>query len=219
MSVTRIQMYYKETPEKNLRFGDVIRGFILAAINIDKPNTSLQPEPYSIEVETPQFCVVLSPCCSIEDKTVLLTSLIKVTSGFFDNPYFSEDLTRINRDMEPHEMVAPSIWNKFPEEEQTKRKNDGRGYALNRYFIYPENDLLPKYQLKKRDGNTIETGYYMIDFLRTYKVNSEIIVKGGTAPASTKYLQLTPTARQELRDKIAYFYGRVPDEDKILLSA
>ncbi len=74
-------------------------------------------------------------------------------------------------------------------------------------------------KVKKRDGNTIETGYYMIDFLRTYKVNSEIIVKGGTAPASTKYLQLTPTARQELRDKIAYFYGRVPDEDRILLSA
>ena len=36
------------------------------------------------------------------------------------------------------------------------------------------------------------------------------------APLESKCLQLSIQARSELRDKIAYYYARIPKEDKIL---
>ncbi len=209
-------MYYEKTPELALRFGDVIRGFILAATNVDKPIFSLPSSAYSIDVEVPQFCAVLSPCCSIGDGTILLSSLIRVKQSFFQNPYFTEDLTRINREMEPSEKLPPSVWAQLDAAERSKRESEGKGYAVLDSFIYPEDAHLPRYPVKIKGGGTVETGYYMIDFRNIQKVTSKTINRK-SAPDHTKLLQLTPSARQELRDKIAFFYGRVPEEDKILL--
>ena len=56
----------------------------------------------------------------------------------------------------------------------------------------------------------------MIDFRNTYKLNYEKINPPKDAPLESKCLQLSIQARSELRDKIAWYYGRVPEEDKIL---
>lgn len=205
-------MFYEKEMDEALRFGDVLKGFILAASNIEEPNSR---EGFAIDVDLPLYCVVLSPCCSIGHKKISLTPLIKVRRSFFDNPYFEEDLTRINRKMEPQQAVAPYIWDKFPPEEKQKRLEEGLGYPFLELFIYEKHDLFTEYLLHGRKGNIV-TKYYMIDFTNIQKVNCDKIITPENAPLETKCLQLSVQSRSELRDKISYYYSRVPKEDKIL---
>ena len=204
-------MFYQEEMDNALRFGDVLKGFILASPIIEEPGSV---ETYKITVRSPSHCVVLSPCCSIGHKVIALSPLIEVRSSFFDNPYFEEDLVRINREMEPQQAVSPHIWEKFPPEVKQERLEEGYGYALLDVFIYREHDLLPKYTVNRRQGN-IETNYYMIDFKNIYKIECDKIISAKNAPLNSKCLQLSIQTRSELRDKIAYYYARIPREDRI----
>lgn len=205
-------MFYQEEVDDALRFGDVLKGYILAASNIEEPSLS---KSYKIDINVPAYCVVLSPCCSIGDETISLSPLIELRGSFFDNPYLAEDLTRINRKMGPQQSVSPQVWENFPPEEKQKRLEVGNAYAFVELFIYEKNDLFPKYTLHRRNGN-IETNYYMIDFRNTYKLSCEKIKTPENAPLDSKCLQLSIQTRSELRDKIADYYARVPKEDKIL---
>jgi hypothetical protein len=212
-----VEMFYEEKVDNALRFGDVLRGYIAITPSIKGPilEASTLNEGYNIDVNLPIFSVVLSPCCSIGHDIISLTPLIKVRNAFFDNPYFREDLTRINRKMEPEQTVPPNIWEKFPSEEKQKRSEEGYGYTFLELFIYEKNNLLAKYTIHRKQEN-IETNYYMIDFRNTYKLNCEKIKTPEDAPLESKCLQLSIQARSELRDKIAYYYARIPKEDKIL---
>ena len=69
----------------------------------------------------------------------------------------------------------------------------------------------------KKQGKNIETNYYMADFRNTYKLYCDKIKSSEKAPLESKCLQLSVQARSELRDKISYYYARIPKEDKILL--
>ncbi len=209
-------MFYNDTNDKALRFGDVLRGYVLAASNIEQP---ILDANYKINVDLPIFCVVLTPCCSIGDNIISLSPLIQIYSSFFRNPYFIEDFTRINRKMEPQQSVSADIWAKFPPEEQQKRLEKGISYALLELFIYEKNNLFPEYEISLKRDHTTEkhkTNYYMIDFRNIYKINCSKIVNSKDAPFESKCLQLSVETRSELRDKIAYYYGRPPDEDIIL---
>lgn len=205
-------MFYQQNIDKALRFGDVLRGYILAASNIEEPSLN---KSYKIDISLPAYSVVLSPCCSIGEKTISLSPLIQLRGSFFDNTYLAEDLTRINRKMEPQQTVNPQIWEHFPPEEKQRRLNVGYAYAFIELFVYGKNDLFPKYTLNRRNGN-IETNYYMIDFRNTYKLSCEKIRTPEDAPLYSKYLQLSIQTRSELRAKIADYYARVPKEDIIL---
>jgi len=204
-------MFYQLEMDNTLRFGDILGGFILSAPNIAEPASC---QNYKIEITTPTYCVVLSPCCSIGNKVISLSPLIKLLGSFFNNPFFVEDLTRINREMEPKQAVSPSVWEQLPPEEKQKRLNEKRGYALTGFFVYGKHDLLPKYPINRKQGN-IETNYYMIDFKNIHKINCDKINSAKDAPLKTKLLQLSISARSELREKLSYFYARVPAEDKV----
>lgn len=210
-------MFYQDNMDNALRFGDVLRGYIAITPSIKGPilAPSTLNEGYNIDVNLPIFSVVLSPCCSIGHGIITLTPLIKVRKAFFDNPYFLEDLTRINRKMEPEQTVPPNIWEKFPSEEKQKHSEEGYGYTFLELFIYEKNDLFPKYTIHRKREN-IETKYYMINFRNAYILNCEKIKTPEDAPLDSKCLQLSLQARSELRDKIAYYYARIPKEDKIL---
>jgi hypothetical protein len=204
-------MFFAEETDKALRFGDVINGFVLAASNIKNPDFTSE---YQLDINTPIHSVILSPCCSIGDKKISLTPLIKIKQDFFENQYFADDLTRINRKMEPRQSVSEIAWSKMPPEEQLKRLKEGLGYALVDYFIYEQNNLLAKYTLKKKGSSTeIETNYYMIDFRNIYKINCDKVVSPTDSPVHKKELQLSIKARGELRDKITNYYSRIPKED------
>ena len=209
-------MFYEKEMDKALRFGDVLRGYISTTPNIKEPMLATLNESYNININMPVFSVVISPCCSIGDKLISLTPLIELRNTFFNNPYFSDDLTRMNRKMEPEQAVPPHVWNGLPFEEKQRRSEEGYEYTLLELFIYEQNDLFLKYTINMRQAENIETNYYMIDFRNTYKLNCEKIVTPENSPLESKCLQLSIQARSELRDKIAYYYARIPKEDKIL---
>lgn len=206
-------MFYQEKMDKALRFGDVLKGYVLAASSIEEP---ILNKDYKIDINLPALCVVLSPCCSIGEKTISLSPLIELRGSFFDNPYIAEDLIRINRKMEPQQSVSPQVWEeRFSPEEKQRRVEVGYAYAFVELFVYEKNDLFPKYTIHRRQGN-IETNYYMIDFRNSHKVSCEKIITPENAPLESKVLQLSIRTRSELREKIADYYARIPKEDRVL---
>jgi hypothetical protein len=202
--------------DKALRFGDVLQGYPSTTPIIEEPMLKESSARYNINVDLPKFTVVMDPCCEIRNKTISLTPLIQVSRAFFDNPYFAEDLTRINRKMEPQQAVSPTIWEKLPLEEKQKRLEVGRTYALLNLFIYEKHELFPKYILRRKDKEDIETNYYMIDFRNTYKLCCDKIISPENSPLESKILQLSIETRSELREKLINYYANIPLEDKIL---
>ena len=207
-------MFYSAQMDNALRFGDVLKGYIIANSNIKEPALTASTKDYHIDVRVPLFCVALSPCCSIGYKTIALSPLLEVRNTLFKNPYFVDDLRRINREMEPEQAVPPQVWERLDSQEKQRRLEEGYGYAFLELFIFEPNELFPKYTVHLKEGN-VETNFYMIDFRNIYKVDCEKIISAKDAPIASKCLQLTIDGRSELRDKISYYYARVPEEDKI----
>jgi hypothetical protein len=205
-------MFYENNNAAALRFGDILKGFILVTPKIKEPFLNIQNHQYNLNIEVPSFSVVLSPCCSIGEKKISLTPLIPVRKSFFDNPYFDADLTRINRRMSPKDAFTPQKWEEKSDEEKASILKDDFVYSLVELFIYEQNNLFPEYSVR-RNGITVNIRYYMIDFRNAYKVDCEKIISSAVAPLDSKCLQLSIQARSELRDKLAYYYGRVPQED------
>jgi hypothetical protein len=208
-------MFYAKEMDKALRFGDVLRGYPSTTPIIEEPMLK-ESSRYNIDVDLPKFTVVMDPCCEIRNKTISLTPLIQVSRAFYDNPYFAKDLTRVNREMEPEQAVAPFVWEKLQPEEQQKRLAVGRSFALLNLFIYERHDLLPMYVIKRKDKEDIETNYYMIDFRNTYKLCCDKIISPENSPFESKILQLSIETRSELRNKISKYYANVPLEDKAI---
>lgn len=210
-------VFYERPPDRALRFGDVVRGFVLSTPAIDRPIVGDGPSQYSLKIIVPEFCVVLSPCCSIGDGMLSLAPLKPVQGTFFRNPYFAPDLTRINRQMQPEQAVPPRTWEGLPVEEKERRLSEGFAYAFLYLFVYEGGETLPKYQVHRRDG-PIETDYHMIDFRDTLKVKCKAVMNPKQSPLDAKLLQLSIQTRKELRDKMAHYYIRVPEEDAAQLA-
>jgi hypothetical protein len=203
-------MFYESEPQAVLRFGDVVRGYVVSAPQIDSPGTS-PPVRYRVEVHSPTFAVIMSPCCSIGEHTLAISPLIEVLPQFFRNPYFANDLTNINRPMSAEKAVWPEKWAELSPEEKQEKMSGADAYALLHYFIYAPDDHLPTYTLKGQEGP--EIGYYMIDFRRICRIECNKIVKPEQAPLETKVLQVSRETRKGLRDKLAWYFGRTPSED------
>jgi len=211
-------VFYNEQPDKSLRFGDVISGFVSSVPKMNEPAIDHKHVEYQLELSMPEFCFVLSPCCSIGDSTITLAPLQHVINSFFKNPYFAEDLTRINQLVPPELSVSTEDWGRFSEEEKQKRLKEGYAYVSVEYFVYAEHEILPKYKVKLR-GNEIETGCYMIDFRKSFRVSCPKVRSAMEYPVEAKFLQLTIEARQELRNKVSKYFLRLPQEDAALLQA
>lgn len=209
-------MFYQEGLDNALRFGDVVKGYILTNAILEKPSWDTQVSDYAVSVSLPQFAVIMTPCCSIEDRTITLTPLIKVYPAFFDNPYLAEDLTRVNRIMSPEQAVPPHVWNRLGADEKQRRLAEGNTYAFPSLFVYEQHLSLPQYTVHRKGGDNVITNWYMIDFRHIYKVHCNKIISPTDSPLESKHLQLSIEAREELRIKLARYYLRVPEEDKAL---
>jgi hypothetical protein len=207
-------MFYATTKSRALRFGDVLRGFLSTTPVIKEPALTSSFKKYLIDVNLPEFSVVIDPCSQIGKQAISLTPLSRITSTFFDNPYLAEDLTRLNRIMLPEKSMPPHEWTKLSPEEKLERKTVGDTYAFVSRFIYDKHDSLPQYSLKKGTSE-IETGYYMIDFRNIHRLNCDAIISAEKAPLESKVLELSIETRRELRDKITSYYAYVPKEDQI----
>ena len=211
-------MFYQKEEEmdKALRFGDVLKGYISVIPKIKEPFLDKLNYDYNLNIELPFFSVALSPCCSIGEKKISLSPLVPVRRTFFDNPYFDGDLTRINLKMKPINAFSPEKWEEKSAVEKADILKNDSVYTLLEFFIYMENDLFPEYPIRKH-GETVKIKYYMIDFRNIYRIDCEKIESANKVPLDSKCLQLTVETRAELRDKIAYYFARIPEEDKVLL--
>jgi len=210
-------MFYLEKIENSLRFGDVIKGFINITPSLKKPIFDPIENEFPVSIKYHRFYVIISPCCSISDKVISLSPLIEIRGLFFDNSYFLNDLTNINRKMLPMQAVSNDVWNKLPSEEKDKRTLVGESYALKDNFIYEKNDLFPFYVINRKKGDNVTTNYYMIDFRNTFKVNCDSL-NSQNITGESKLLQLSIDVRGQLRNKISHFYARIPVEDEIEIS-
>jgi len=204
-------MFYEEKKiDKVFRLGDVITGISFAYPEINNPILDTSKYNCNIKVQH-SHSVILMPCCSIGKENVIsLTPLLEIKSNFMKNEYYKEDLTRINRTMPQKKMFSHQKWNGLSEEEKANYLSALPAYTLLPTFVYEPHDLLPEYKLKSE-----KIGYYMIDFKNICKVKCNSITYNRPAPNNCKLLQLTLTTRNELRTKLASFFGRTPKEDEI----
>lgn len=217
-------MFYKDqfTPNK-LRFGDVIKGYIESLPVIDKPffDPTKKEYKYYIESSLSEYSVIMTPCCNIENKIISLTPLCQIPMELFKNPYFVENFTRLNREIEPEKSIPPNVWQyKFTEEMRQKKRSEGLGYAFNYYFFYKEHDSLPEYKIKI-STNIYPTRSYLIDFRHIYPLRCEKITREKIHEEilCSKLLELDIYIRKELRDKLAAYYGRPAPEDDAIISS
>ncbi|MDV0446814.1 hypothetical protein MsAg5_06710 [Methanosarcinaceae archaeon Ag5] len=80
-------------------------------------------------------------------------------------------------------------------------------------FVYAGHDALPTYQLKYKDKELI-TNCYMVNFKDSIHVYSDEINRNNQNLNKCKHLELSVQTREELRNKISFFYSRIPDEDQ-----
>ena len=206
-------LFYQDKMDSNFRFGDVLKGLVLSTPNlIDLPLAS-NNTVFNLNISMPDYCVIVSPCCAIADQVLSLSPLIPVLNTFFKNPYFEEDLTRINREILPDKTLPHFVWEKLPDEEKLDRLSKGMAYTFLDFFIYKEHPIFPKYEVHRKGAENMFTSYYMIDFRNTFRINCSKIKKPDVVPLEAKCLQLTIDARKELREKIAFYYGNPPMED------
>ena len=169
---------------------------------------------YKIELEIPDYAVVLTPCCSIGEKVLSLAPLIQARSKFYKNEFFSGDLTRINRRLpDPSKAWAIADWESKEDEEKQSILEKNDPYTLVNFFIYEENDLFPEYTLRSRNIR-----YHMINFNTVYNVKCDLIkradeMRDGDLILKSKILELSIDARKDLYEKISFYY-RTPIEDR-----
>jgi hypothetical protein len=116
--------------------------------------------------------------------------------------------------MPPRRAIPPEQWDKLREDARQLRESQPPMYAFLSYFVYAPHELLPEYiyRIGKED---VHMHHYMIDFRDAFKVKSLVIVTPEKAPLDVKCLQLSTQVRKDLREKIAYYFGREPEEERM----
>ena len=193
-----------------MRFGDVVQGlhqFSLEVETIDQRGSN-----GVLKMESHRYYAVVTPCCSIEGKSVLLCPLVPVDKAIFKMPYLKDDLVRINHYIEPQKAILPQRFEKMAPEEKQEIIERPPSYVYVNYFIYKEHDLFQEYDVDIKKG--IKSRYYMIDFKNAFRFGCAEISRKKIDYSGFKVLQLTIESREHLRHKMSEFYGRVPDEDR-----
>ncbi|MFX0102782.1 MAG: hypothetical protein ACFFCS_24655 [Candidatus Hodarchaeota archaeon] len=216
--------YNDEFKPDELRFGDVIKGFISTSSEVYKPLTGNNIENFEFHIHSsvPRFSVILTPCCNIgENQTILLTPLIPIKDkNIFTNPNLLENPLILNEEIEPQFAVPPNVWNDvFSEEDRVIRLSQGKQYQFRPYFIYEKHDIFPKYEFKLNEDNMMELNYYWIDFRHISQLKCKYLRQNNLSEEfiESKCLELSVYTRKQLREKIAHYFGRITDEDKEIL--
>jgi hypothetical protein len=204
--------FYTDQPTKNLRFGDVVTGFQLAALHMDIPTNAESSPDLKIHLTRPQYFAVMTPCCSIEMQSFSIAPLVQVRSAFFAVPYFAEDLSRINVPAQPEKAVPPQHWDNLSAEEQLELVNQGLAYAFYDCFVYEPADLFTAYTVRKKKESWT-TGHRLVDFKSIFRVECAQIERDRDAPGGIKVYELTTLTRAQLRDKLTAYFGRNADAE------
>jgi hypothetical protein len=225
-------MFYNATIDDKLRFGDVVKGYLSITPKLTKPFGNA-----SIDIQIPQFSVILDPCCEIGGGTISLSPLEEISPQFLDIPYFSKDMTSLNRIGKAKDFFYPTRWNELSVEKKTEALIADPEYGWRSYFVYEGNPLFPEYVINRkvkyievtdpatnlpkyeivREPNSFAIRHRIIDFKKSYRVDCQSIVKPerptDQSVLGSIVLQLSKKTRNQLRDKMAYYIGKPPEED------
>jgi hypothetical protein len=239
-------MFYETSiDEKKLRFGDVLKGYLSIAPKIMKPfetnntsRSSIKFEPYSIEVDAPEYCVVLDPCCDIGSGVISLSPLVEVSSHFWDIPCLLKNMTNLNLKGMPKDLMHPATWNNLSEEEKTDALNAVPEYGHRPYFVYEGIALFPEYSITReiqynelvdpsthlpeyqqiRTPITFKARHRMVNFKNIYHLNCQKIFASDKEADESVFksivVRLSVKTRNELRNKMAHYFGKIPAEDE-----
>lgn len=234
-------MFYEDAIENNLRFGDVVKGFVSLIPKLNKPFGNM-----SIEIQNPQFSVVLDPCCEIGKGTVLLSPLEEISQQLLDIPILSADITGkdlilINKQQQAKDYFYPTEWNSLSAESKKDLLGDKPEFVWQSLFVYEGHYYFPTYTVKRKkkyrqviDPETglpkyeevaepvvLSISHRMINFKAIYRVNCEDITSSQKAGKSASddilssiVLRLSTENRNQLRQKMAYYFGKTPKEDE-----
>ena len=203
-------MFYEEDFDEDLRFGDIVKDIFVYPFSYDKFNT---PSNVKINIKKEKYCIILTPCCSIAKTKILVAPLTPVLYKLTHNEYFREDMTNVNRKMNPEQSVSKSTWGIMPAAEKEKLIAEGYGYSFLNLFIYDKNDIFDEITFNDKILGEYKTRCRMIDFGDIYQVACKEIESASKYPKDLKILELTAEYRKELRDKLAHYYGRPAPED------
>lgn len=219
-----LAMFYAESFEDRLRFGDVLCDLPSAHVSLSGPPAPIGAGPeLTLEVSTP-LSVLLTPCCEVGNTNSLTLAPVSRLNKYVKllrNDYFREDLLRLNEKAPPEKCIPSGEWDALVPSEQERRLAKGSVYALNYLFAYPVREpVLTPYDAVTDVGNGRETltiGYYLIDFREAYRLS--IVKERHKEFTSCKKLQLTPETREQLRRKLSQFFAEPPDEDVAAMAA
>ena len=228
-------MFYNASIDDKLRFGDVVKGYLSVIPKLSKPFGNA-----NIEIQTPQYSVVLDPCCEIGGGMISLSPLEEINANFLDIAYLSKDMTLLNHMGMAKDFFHPTTWNKLPDEKKTEALVATPEYGWKTYFVYEGNPLFPEYTIKRpmrfnevidpmsklpkydlvEQSNTFRIRDRMISFKKLYRINCQSIVNPEKTTDETILdsivLQLSVETRKLLREKMASYFVRPAPEDSAL---
>jgi hypothetical protein len=231
-------MSYNVTIDDSLRFGDVVKGYLCVAPKVDKPFIDNKSDVFTIKVNNPLFSVVIDPCCEIGNGSVSLVPLEEVNSRLWDIAYLASNMTLLNIPGNAKNLMHPSTWNKLVDEEKKIAIQESDKFGHTPFFVYEGNALfpeysiirenrytevidsiskLPKYEIKK-EKVPFTTNHRMINFKNIYQLSCDKIVTAGKpldeVIKKSIVLQLSKTTRNQLREKLSYYFRKKPAEDE-----
>jgi len=211
-------MFYSESFSRAYRLGDIITGYteIVPVYALNKKSAELS---LSISVIPSDMFVILTPCCSIEQQIVNIAPLKKIDSRFLSSDFLVEDFLLINQPITRREALGGLVFNKLTPEEKLEFENMPPEYSYLDKFIYAEHHFLKEYSVTKSFGKgdikTVATGKHMVSFKDAGKIQCNLFER--KKEVYQKIAELSPLTRQKLRDKMAHYYSRIPEEDRSFL--
>jgi hypothetical protein len=212
-----VPSFYSELPEDCLLLGDIVTGFRAVLPQLHNPSSDDGLAELGITVTRPEYFAVTTPCCSVGNQQISLAPLVQIRPTWLTNPYLEEDPTRINVQGPAERFVPPDSWRRMTPEQKQAKIEAGSVYGFVECFVYAPHDLLRVYDVKGAKGGR-KSAHWLLEFGSAFRVNCDKIGRNGAAPAGIKILQLSPQARQQLREKIKEYFGRIPAEDQTALA-
>lgn len=217
-------MFYSETHQALLRFGDVLECFPSAHAVVETP-AATQPGQGEFEIQLAQnLAVILTPCCEIGKSVHLTLAPLYPLSRWpypLKNEYFREDPLRLNCRTDPERCVPHREWAMMDELERQDRLSKGPVFAFNYVFVYPNQPPVlsdAEFDFDLGDGRqTYTSKWHYVDFHDAYRVR--ITKERHKEFADEKKLELTVDNRNALREKLSQFYGQIPEEDRVPITA
>lgn len=212
-------MFYTHAPSPFYRMGDIIENLHEVIPCYDSKNND-----FSVKFQITKRFVILTPCCSIEKKEAIVVPLKPLDTRLVVSEFLRDDFLLINSRISQKKVLGERAYAKALEEmvnEQTSPEEiaifeNSINYEFFELFVFGEHTDFEEYSVSRKRGKddtiTVNTKCYMISFKDAMRVQSLIFNRDNSRCA--KLAELTPMARKALRDKLTFFYSRVPDEDK-----